>query len=119
MDLDIGCRQRLDPLLHFPVILPVTKPVGISNDLMFSAPGHPFMDTVIHNAALFNHIYITHYMTVMFSTGPMFLSAMLNLWNSKPGVEQVRILPTSLYGKNIEAIDAPDAFFWHYYGSSE
>lgn len=54
----------------------------------------------------------------MFSTGPMFLSAMLALWNSKGVIDQIRLLPKSLYGKNIDASEAPLAFFWHYYGSS-
>ena len=50
----------------------------------------------------------------------MFLSAVLSLWNSKDArsIEQVRILPQPLYGKNIDPILAPDSFFWHYYGSS-
>lgn len=32
--------------------------------------------------------------------------------------QRVRILPKSLYGKNILPEDAPHSFFWHYYGSS-
>lgn len=55
MDLDMGCRRPVNPLLHFPVILPVTNPVGISNDLIFSEPNHPFMDAVIHNLMAFDH----------------------------------------------------------------
>lgn len=110
----------MDPLLNFPAILPITKPVGISNDLMFAEPNSPFMDTVIHNLIAFDHQYLSAYPTVMFSTGPMFLSAMLALWDSKEasGVEAVRVLPKILYGKNIDPIEVPDSFFWHYYGSS-
>ena len=36
VDLDIGCLRPMDDLLYYPVILPRTKPVGVSNDLMFS-----------------------------------------------------------------------------------
>lgn len=131
MDLDIGCTRRLDPLLRFEVILPVTRPVGVSNDLIFAAKGHPFMDQVIHNLVTFNHRYLTHYPTVMFSTGPMFVSASYGLYvdahgpatpstslTPSAGFEGVRVLPKSLYGKNALPADVPDAFFKHFYGSS-
>lgn len=131
MDLDIGCNRRLDPLLRFEVILPVTRPVGISNDLIFSAKGHPFMDQVIHNLVTFNHRYLTHYPTVMFSTGPMFVSASYGLYvdshgaatpstpsNPAAGFSGVRVLPKPLYGKNAKPSEVPESFFKHFYGSS-
>jgi mannosyltransferase OCH1-like enzyme len=131
MDLDIGCRAPPHPLLHFPAILPMTKPVGVSNDLMFSAPRTPFLDLVIHSLDSFNHNWLfMPYATVMFSTGPMFISAMYSMWcrilqrgmNIDPAkrhlYHRVRILPKSLYGKNILPEDAPNSFYYHYYGSS-
>ncbi|KAH9006955.1 hypothetical protein EDB86DRAFT_30857 [Lactarius hatsudake] len=124
MDLDIGCLRRLDPLLIFPVILPRTIPVGVSNDLMFAEKEHPFMAQTIHNLVTFDHNWILNYPTVMFSTGPMFLSAQYGLYTSSqpptpdfPGGE-VRILPKSLYGKNAKPDEAPHSFFSHFYGSS-
>ncbi|KAE8212963.1 hypothetical protein CF327_g3434 [Tilletia walkeri] len=131
MDLDIGCLRRFDPLLRFEIILPKTIPVGVSNDLMLAQKGHPFMDLVIHNLVAFNHQYLTNYPTVMFSTGPMFLSASYGMFVSKhggatqstlqkpeAGFSGLRILPKSLYGKNAKPGEAPDAFFRHLYGSS-
>ncbi|KAI9512224.1 nucleotide-diphospho-sugar transferase [Russula earlei] len=124
IDLDIGCLRRLDPLLIFPVVLPRTIPVGVSNDLMFAEKEHPFMAQTIHNLITFDHNWILNYPTVMFSTGPMFLSAQYGLYTSSrpltpqlPGGE-VRILPKTLYGKNADEEEAPDSFFTHYYGSS-
>jgi len=124
MDLDIGCLRRLDPLLIFPVILPRTIPVGVSNDLMFAEKEHPFMAQTIHNLITFDHNWILNYPTVMFSTGPMFLSAQYGLYTASqpltpdsPGGE-VRILPKSLYGKNAKPEEAPNSFFSHFYGSS-
>ena len=124
MDLDIGCLRRLDPLLIFPVILPRTIPVGVSNDLVFAEKEHPFMAQTIHNLITFDHNWILNYPTVMFSTGPMFLSAQYGLYASSrpptpdlPGGE-VRILPKSLYGKNAKPEEAPHSFFSHFYGSS-
>ncbi|KAK9893600.1 glycosyltransferase family 32 protein [Cystobasidium minutum MCA 4210] len=66
-----------------------TKPIGVSNDVMFSEPNSKFMDSVIHNLLAFDHYVISDYPTVMFSTGPMFLSAVLSLWNSKSSYGEV------------------------------
>ncbi|GAA5901664.1 hypothetical protein JCM8208_001570 [Rhodotorula glutinis] len=121
MDLDIGCRRNLDPFLYFDVILPATIPVGVSNDLMFAERGHPFMDLVIHNLITFDHSYGTNYPTVMFSTGPMFVSAVYGMWpkDVDEGVErQVRILPRRWYGKNAPANEMQESYFDHFYGSS-
>lgn len=124
IDLDIGCLRRVDPLLAYPVVLPRTIPVGVSNDLMFAEKEHPFMTQTIHNLAMFDHNWVLNYPTVMFSTGPMFLSAQFGLYTaSHPGTGEqpagdVRILPKSLYGKNAKPEEAPHSFFVHYYGSS-
>ncbi|KAI0677559.1 nucleotide-diphospho-sugar transferase [Trametes maxima] len=124
IDLDIGCLRPLDSLLVHPVILPRTIPVGVSNDLMFSEKGHPFMAQTIHSLMSFDYNWVLNYPTVMFSTGPMFLSAQYGAWTSnhpttpeQPGGE-VRILPKSLYGKNAKPDEAPHSFFSHFYGSS-
>lgn len=123
LDLDIGCLRPLDPLLVYPVILPKTIPVGVSNDLIFAEKHHPFLAQTIHNLVTFDHDWFLNYPTVMFSTGPMFLSAQYSIYTSshpitpdEPG--EVRILPKSLYGKNAKPGEAPHSFFSHFYGSS-
>ncbi|KAF7292426.1 Glycosyltransferase family 32 protein [Mycena chlorophos] len=119
LDMDIGCLRPLDPLLVYPVILPKTIPVGVSNDLMFAQKHHPFFAQTIHNLATFDHSWILHYPTVMFSTGPMFLSIQHGIFTAqRVAGGAVRILPKSLYGKNADAAEAPHSFFSHYYGSS-
>jgi inositol phosphorylceramide mannosyltransferase catalytic subunit len=121
LDLDVGCIRPLDPLLVYPVILPKTIPVGVSNDLMFAEKEHPFLAQTIHNLVTFDHNWILNYPTVMFSTGPMFLSAQYGIYTSSHAGAQgdpVRILPKSLYGKNAKDGEAPDSFFSHFYGSS-
>ena len=121
MDLDIGCIRPLDPLLVHPVILPKTIPVGVSNDLIFAEKGHPLMEQTIHNLAKFDYNWIINYPTVMFSTGPMFLSIQYAIYSaSHPSTAtgDVRVLPKSLYGKNAREFEAPHSFFTHFYGSS-
>lgn len=124
MDLDVGCVRPLDPLLIHSVVLPKTVPVGVSNDLMLVEKGHPFLAQTIHNLITFDHSWWLNYPTVMFSTGPMFLSAQYGLYTSfkpySPATRgrEIRILPKSLYGKNVKPQEAPHTFFRHYYGSS-
>lgn len=121
IDLDMGCLRPMDPLLVYPVILPKTIPVGVSNDLIFSAKNHPFMDQTIHNLVTFDHSWVLNYPTVMFSTGPMFLSAQYGIYTSShptTASSDIRILPKSLYGKNAKPGEAPNSFFSHFYGSS-
>jgi hypothetical protein len=120
LDLDIGCLRPLDPLLIYPVILPKTIPVGVSNDLMFAEKGHPFLAQTIGNLKLFDHSWILNYPTVMFSTGPMFISAQYGLYSATHASarDAIRILPKSLYGKNANEGEAPHSFFSHFYGSS-
>jgi hypothetical protein len=82
------------------------------------------MAQTIHNLVTFDHSWYLNYPTVMFSTGPMFLSAQYGIYTTahpptpdSPGGD-VRILPKALYGKNARPGEAPHAFFEHYYGSS-
>ncbi|KAH9811140.1 family 32 glycosyltransferase [Melampsora americana] len=125
MDLDIGCLRPMDSLISnpsFDLLLPQTIPVGVSNDLMFSSVGHPFMEYVINHLQYFDHDYILNYPTVMFSTGPMALSAFYSQFRSSSANQltskPIRILPPELYGKNLPTSTAPSsAFFVHYYGS--
>ncbi|PFH52816.1 glycosyltransferase family 32 protein [Amanita thiersii Skay4041] len=121
LDLDIGCLRPLDPLLVYPVIFPKTIPVGLSNDLMFSEKHHPIMEQTIHNLITFDHNWVLNYPTVMFSTGPMYLSMQYGLYvSTHPSTAniEVRVLPKSLYGKNAKEGEAPHSFFSHFYGSS-
>lgn len=121
IDLDIGCLRRVDPLLIYPVILPKTIPVGVSNDLMFAEQYHPLLEQTIHNLIDFDHSWVLNYPTVMFSTGPMFLSAQYGLYTAAhpdTAFQDIRILPKALYGKNAKEDEAPHSFFSHFYGSS-
>lgn len=69
-----GCNRRLDPLLSFPSWVRKTIPTGISNDAMGAVPGHPFFLMVIESLKSYNRDWALPYITVMYSTGPLFLS---------------------------------------------
>ncbi|KAM0747596.1 hypothetical protein T439DRAFT_328822 [Meredithblackwellia eburnea MCA 4105] len=134
MDLDVGCRASLTPLLFVQggVVLPRTIPVGVSNDVMLSSPRHPFFGMVVEelpkSAFPWWRRFGTNYPTVMFSTGPMFLSRVYSKWTTRitearrEGLgqeDQVMVLPRKWYGKNATPEERETtAIFSHFYGSS-
>ena len=80
LDLDNGCNRRLDPLLSYPAWVHVTKPTGISNDAMGAIPQHPFFLHVINSLQGYDRHWLLPYITVMYSTGPLFLSVLWKEW---------------------------------------
>jgi mannosyltransferase OCH1-like enzyme len=114
IDLDDGCQRRLDPLLSYHAWLRKTIPTGISNDAMGSVPNHPFFLHVIENLQRFSRNWGVPYITVMYNTGPLFLSV---VWKEYMGTttgeeSRVRILMPDEYNEK------PWSFFGVYKGSS-
>ncbi|KAF9882889.1 hypothetical protein FE257_004903 [Aspergillus nanangensis] len=114
IDLDNGCNRRLDPLLGYSAWVPVTEPTGISNDAMGSVPRHPFFIQVIQSLRSYDRSWLLPYVTVMYSTGPLFLSV---LWKeymrTQPDeADRVRVLMSD------EFMNRQWSFFKPYPGSS-
>ena len=109
-----GCNRRLDPLLEYPAWLRRTAPTGISNDAMGSVPQHPFFLRVIYSLETYNRNWFLPYITVMYSTGPLFLSVIWKEYmNEEPlGLSRVRVLMQDAYNRY------PWSFFTHHPGSS-
>ncbi|RDW70220.1 hypothetical protein BP5796_08617 [Coleophoma crateriformis] len=101
IDLDDGCARKLDPLLSYPAWLRRTIPTGISNDAMGSVPQHPFFLKVIKSLDSYNRNWAMPYITVMYSTGPLFLSVIWKQYigKSHPEAERVRVLMPDEYAK--------------------
>lgn len=74
IDLDDKCERPLDNLLKYPAFVRKTSPLGISNDVMGSMPAHPFFWKAIHNLDHYNKHWYVPYLTIMSSTGPLFIS---------------------------------------------
>ena len=106
MDLDIGCKSSKDltDLVHTMVrlgkvaMIPQTKPFGFSNDVMFATNASPFFGEVINALSSQNKWYGSPYLTVMYSTGPMFLSRVY-AGLSAEHQNDVLILPPELYSE--------------------
>ncbi|KAF2659074.1 glycosyltransferase family 32 protein [Lophiostoma macrostomum CBS 122681] len=114
IDLDDGCNRSLDPLLAYPAWVRKTKPTGISNDAMGSVPRHPFFLKAIDSLPDYNRGWLLPYITVMASTGPLYLSVIWRHYNSAnpQGDDRVRILFPSEYNHHSWS------FFTHHLGNS-
>jgi len=113
LDMDLECTASLEPLVfileaemasnatffhyrdnNYTLAIPCkdmllatkARPVGVSNGFIIATKHHPVMLDALQSLPKFNRNFIFSYATVMFSTGCMFLSAMLlrnnKLWNT-------------------------------------
>lgn len=94
IDLDDGCKRRLDPLLTVPAFVRKTIPTGISNDVMGSVPRHPFFIKAMDSLKNYKRNWLVPYITIMYSTGPLFLSVIWKQYKrwGVPEAGKVRIL---------------------------
>lgn len=116
IDLDDGCNRPLDPLLVYPAWLRFTIPTGISNDAMGSVKNHPFFAKTIKSLKHYQRNWLMGYITVMYSTGPLFLSVIWKeyLWDTRPSEEHVRILMPSEYkGHDWSFFNITKGSSWH------
>lgn len=112
LDLDVGCRKDLSPLLRYEAVFPKTTPTGVSNDVMISRPLHPFFQGLTNSLVAHNRSWGIKYLTVFFSTGPIFLTHQLLGYLREKHDAEARIIPHGMYGSTAES------FFHHYPGSS-
>lgn len=114
IDLDNGCNRRMDPLLTVPAWFRKTDPTGISNDIMGSVPHHEFFSKTIENLQRYNINWLVSYITIMYSTGPLFLSV---IWKQylrtkiTPGHDVRLLLPEN-------GLSHASIFFYQVRGSS-
>jgi mannosyltransferase OCH1-like enzyme len=80
IDLDVGCRRCLDPLLNSSIWFPRTQPYGVSNDVMASIPGHPLMMKLALDLQDRHASLLPPYMEVFWTTGPMYVNNILSSW---------------------------------------
>ena len=96
-DLDIECLRSFEPLRAHPVVLPRTAPLGLSNDLMMAAPGHPLFQALIDGlpAAFraWQHWWIPRHFRVLQTTGSLYVTRI----HRQAGTPDVYLLPPELY----------------------
>ena len=118
LDLDVSCREKKDiedlvrvmESIERQSMFPLTNPIGVSNDVMLASKENGFFEYLIQRLRTTNRWFGLPYLTVLFSTGPMFLSlACMNYPNAK---HDLLALSPELYSET----DA--RFFRHLPGST-
>jgi mannosyltransferase OCH1-like enzyme len=119
IDLDLFTYKPLTPLLTYPAVACRTSPTGISNDILVATPNHPFFSLVLKRLEWYNRNLIVQYLTIMYTTGPLFLSAIWieYLGGLKKGgnaLERVRVLiPRPVSGDNFGMWKNIQGGSWH------
>lgn len=105
IDLDYTCKAPFEAALNiyadFEVVLAETTPTGVTNGFMSSASGHPFWRFVVENLADANRWYVVPYATVMFSTGPMYLTHSLDRYQKNGFPGRIGIIPKEKLAEEI------------------
>jgi inositol phosphorylceramide mannosyltransferase catalytic subunit len=67
---------------------------------MGAAAKHPFLQRVLDHLHIYAHTWLLPYLTVMLSTGPLFLSVMWKeyIWSHPRPGEEVSVLMPNWYG---------------------
>ena len=82
MDLDIECKKSLNKLLNYDVVLANSANVKtiFTNGFFMSVPKHPFLKYCIDHLKenKDNYSLLGKHFHVMYSTGPLFLTDMVN-----------------------------------------
>jgi len=119
LDLDIGCKSNRDLTalvntmshLNKTAMLPQTQPFGFSNDVMFASKRSPFFKEVMEALPSKNKWQGTPYLTVMYSTGPMFISLVYNRLLAEQQ-KDILVISPELYS------DRKTRYFKHLRGST-
>ncbi|WBW74451.1 mannosyltransferase Imt3 [Schizosaccharomyces osmophilus] len=117
LDLDVGCNRSMKPLLEYPAFVRKTSPSGISNNVIGIRKKHPFLLQVIRSLPSYAFNYHFPYLTVMYSTGPLFFSVVWRAWRSLPMAENwhhIWVLNSDVYtGFNHSFFNIYEGSSWH------
>ena len=96
-----------------PISMPPCHPrAKIGHEMLCLVAGHPFVRKLLDALPSWNMWLFSKYPTVMFSTGPMFVTLQASLYSAR---RTLWVLPDALYGKYVPR---PESLFGHLWGSS-
>jgi mannosyltransferase OCH1-like enzyme len=89
-DLDIECLRPFDDLRECRAVLPMTAPVGLSNDLMMAEPGHPLflaaIEALPESFLRWQHWWNPRHLRVLAGTGSLHLTRVHRGFPDREGV---------------------------------
>ncbi len=114
-DLDIECLRSFDALRVHEAVLPKTRPVGYSNDLMMCVPGHAMFGELIDRLSTsqrrWGHWFIPRHFRIMLTAGPLHLT---NTFRSFGEKNRVHVLEEQLYSSQNRDV----AYVYHWPGNT-
>jgi len=85
LDMDIICKKSFDDFLKYNIVFARSYNINSSftNSFFMSIPKHPFIKYCIENLLdnYYNFYYFGKHLHIMYSTGPLFLTKMINNYN--------------------------------------
>ncbi|KAF8850223.1 hypothetical protein BDZ45DRAFT_662027 [Acephala macrosclerotiorum] len=75
IDLDNGCLENLEPLLYVPAFTTDGGRGALSNNILGSAPNHPFWVMMTESLIPYNYGYGFPYVTISYASGQWFETA--------------------------------------------
>lgn len=98
-DLDVEPVRNCDELLQLHAFLPPTKPLGVSNDFMGSAPGHRFFARMVDGLPgafrRWQWPLVPRHFRVLLTTGSLYATGVFRRFGEPDGVT---LLDPPLYG---------------------
>ncbi|CAF0751181.1 unnamed protein product [Didymodactylos carnosus] len=92
LGMDLYCLHPFDGIIqHIESKISTTAhillaskafPIGVSNGFIIATKHHPLLDRMIRDIKYFDGCFIIPFLTVMFSTGPMYISSQMQLARS-------------------------------------
>ena len=98
IDIDLECKTPLDEILAnktgYDLVVPETDPFGVTVEFMAAKPGRPFLLHVVMDLYSNMANYILPYVTIIFTTGPMYLT---NRMVDYPKHDEIYVIPQEIY----------------------
>lgn len=102
VDLDIICKHDWDVVLrnlsHYGVVFAESTPVGVATDTMIVKEKHPFFKYLLDHFIEADRWRGVPYATIIFGTGPMFVSGAIVDY---PNKDEVYVFPNKLYTQEL------------------
>ncbi|KAK4099556.1 glycosyltransferase family 32 protein [Parathielavia hyrcaniae] len=106
--VDAGCKADLTPLFSYPVWVTDGGRGALSNNILGAQPNHPFWNHLTLSLLRYNWNWPLPYVTIMYSSGQWFLTAMWEYHDLLPKPEANPDLEHRLYHIMMDGLPGAD-----------
>ena len=83
LDMDNGCSTSLEPLLYYPTWTTDGGRGALSNNVLGSAPNHPFWQLLTDSLVPYSYNFLFPYVTISYASGQWFETAVWDAYHAK------------------------------------